>query len=138
MGTRFIFNPLTGEFDLVNNPRSPLVDDATNSETGPISALKAVYYTGENSVGLADNSIQAKSYVAGISKNTAVSGENVQVVTKGTLSDPSWSWIPGEPLFVDTLGNITQTVTSGFRVQIGNAINSNTINIDITEPICLA
>ena len=55
----------------------------------------------------------------------------------GEISEPSWAWTPG-PVFLGVNGVLTQTVpTSGYVQQIGVALSSTKLMVDIRPPIRL-
>lgn len=80
--------------------------------------------------------------VVGVSLNSAVNpGEVVEVQFAGPLSDPSFSFTPGLPVFSGPDGVLTQdpTFVSGqaWQLVVGHAIDPQTINLNLQDPIFL-
>ena len=79
-----------------------------------------------------------KFKVLGITTGAVNSGETATVTTYGTITEPSWEWTIGTPIFLSTNGQLTQTApTSGFRLIIGKPQTATSIFIDISEPLIL-
>lgn len=113
--------------------------DFTAGET--ISALKLVY------VNIADGKIYvasstaafANAMVVGIATNASVSGGFVTVQLSGIIQDASWSWSANALLFCSSTGYVTNVAPAapGYRIKIAKAITSDTILLNIEEPILL-
>jgi hypothetical protein len=74
--------------------------------------------------------------VLGISMGAAVAGATVDVQLNGVLTEPSWSWIPGLPVFCGVDGFITQVApTAGFVIIVGQVISPQSIVVTIKTPI---
>ena len=104
-----------------------------------ISAVKAVFSNGTNLfLGDADTDFQEASIV-GITLTAGTAGNEIRYQLIGPLYDSSFSFIDGEPVFLDLNGNLTQTDPASlgyrYRVLIGFATGANGININIREPI---
>jgi len=137
--TKLKFNPMTGNFDKVSTVTGEdLQESVTNGSGSPISALAAVYRTSPNEVTLADNSVELESRVAGIALTSAAPGDSLTIISQGVHSDPFWTWIPQEPIFLGASGSLTQTPpTTGFRALVGYAVDATSLDINIQESICL-
>lgn len=64
------------------------------------------------------------------------------VLYEGLFTEPSWTWTPGERIFLGTNGLLTQTVptaSSGatYLLQVASAISAVEIFYDVTSPIAL-
>ena len=71
---------------------------------------EVLYISGDELWSLTDADAAATMPVSGICMNTALTGENVRVLTRGTISDESWSWTPGATLYASTVaGELTET-----------------------------
>lgn len=72
----------------------------------------------------------------------AAMGAHVDVLAYGDLDEPSWNWMPGEPIYLGPNGALTQTVptfpTSLFLVQVAAAIEATSINFEPKMPILLS
>lgn len=74
----------------------------------------------------------------GITTGAAVGGELAKIQTDGELSEPSWSWIVGKPLFCGLNGMLTQTSpVAGYSLIVGIAIEPSSILISVKQPIVL-
>lgn len=73
----------------------------------------------------------------GITTHAAVQGAPVQVLTSGAITEPSWSWTPGEPLFLGENGLMTHTPPAdpAFEVTVGFAETPTTVFLSIGTPI---
>jgi len=77
--------------------------------------------------------------VTGIATNSALLGGNVQVALLGVLTEPTWSWTAGLPVYVGVSGILTQTPpTSGWIREIALAIATTRLLIRPQMPITLA
>lgn len=71
--------------------------------------------------------------VVGLSLGAAAEGEAVTVRRLGEVTEPSWSWTPGAPLFLGTDGLITETPpATGIVQSIGSAVTATTILLDFS------
>lgn len=135
---KIVFNPLSAEFDSITTPKAPVIDDVINNTGSPISALRIVYMISDSEVALADPSAYDTSNVAGVVVDAIADGSAGTIIQSGVLTDSSWSWIPGEPLFLSASGIITQTPpTTGYSVIVGTAINATTMQVKLDTPLCL-
>ncbi|MBI3257875.1 MAG: hypothetical protein HYZ54_00085, partial [Ignavibacteriae bacterium] len=79
-----------------------------------------------------------KFKILGMTTGAVSIGEAAQVITHGSITESSWNWTVGNPIFLSTNGLLTQTPpTSGFRMIIGIPQTSNTMFVDISEPIII-
>jgi hypothetical protein len=77
--------------------------------------------------------------VLGIAANSASPGDPVRVRTTGPMTEPSWAWTPGLPLYVGPDGVLVQSPpASGFIREIGLAVSPTSIVIRHMVPITLA
>ena len=76
--------------------------------------------------------------ILGLSKYAANITELVDVIIAGDITNNTWNWTVGKPVWLGNTGELTQTPSAtGFCVVIGYPINANTLNIRILEPIQL-
>lgn len=74
--------------------------------------------------------------LAGITSAAGVLGSTVDVTVKGLMSEPSWNWTPGQPVFIGSLGVLTQIPsTTGLIRRIAWAVSATEINVDLMPPI---
>jgi len=82
--------------------------------------------------------ITAANLVLGITIGSAVAGAIVDVQLSGELTEPSWNWTPGLPVFCGISGYLTQDVpTSGFVIIVGQVTTPQTIIVTIKTPIII-
>jgi hypothetical protein len=91
---------------------------------------------------LADQSIEAHAFsIVGLTKASAQPGQPVILLAEGVITNTSWNWAPGEPLFVGNSGQLTQdaeSLTTGFLCSAGRVITPTQIYLDVSEdPIFL-
>lgn len=76
--------------------------------------------------------------VRGISANAAAKDATVRIQVFGPMAEPSFTFTPGQPIFVGTDGHLTQTApTSGWLQQVAVAETATRIFIDLQPPIRL-
>jgi len=98
----------------------------TGTAAVPIGGHRAVYrrpdglidYASADNPGCMNESIW-------ITTGAAAAGDDVTAVVLGELSEPSWTWTPGAPIFLGLTGILTQTPlaepTADFLAVIGYA-----------------
>lgn len=98
-----------------------------------LNDLKKVIYADTNDVTHAYK-------ILGLSVSGANIGEDVMVQRGGEIIEPTWSWTPGLPIFLDALGLMTQTPPVSpalYSLIIGFALDTNKMFISIETPIIL-
>ena len=79
-----------------------------------------------------------KFKILGITTGAVSVGATTTVTTYGTVTESSWNWTVGGPVFLSTNGQLTQTVpTSGFRTIIGVPLTATSMFVNISEPIAI-
>ena len=79
----------------------------------------------------------ARSYI-GISTHAAAPGAPVTVALRDTLTEASWTWVPGKTIYFTTDGLLTQTVPVATAVTpIGVAISATSVLISRDNPVFL-
>ena len=75
----------------------------------------------------------------GITTGAAALGQSASVLPSGPMTEPSWTWTPGLPLFIGAAGVLTQTAPPTGKVRrIAFALTATLINIDFLPPITQA
>jgi len=98
-----------------------------------INGNRFVALTSENKIITAN---YANPYVFGWIKQAVSAGSNVEVFDKGAISNTSWSFTTGLPLFLANDGQVAQTRNpTEPLVRVGNATSATTFTIDIESPI---
>jgi hypothetical protein len=92
--------------------------EVVNASGGSIQKGKVVYLTGQSgglpSVALADNSSPSTMPAIGFVEQTIGNGSTGNVILMGDLTDFNTnSFSPGAELYVDTVGNLTETKPTG-------------------------
>ena len=107
---------------------------ATLTASGAISALRMV--VAEAGAGrYPDTSVAADAgRVVGMAITSASSGDPFDVLTSGEYTDAGWSWSPG-PVFCGASGVLTQTVGTGWVLEVGRALSATRILIDVKTPL---
>lgn len=103
-----------------------------------LSGHQAVVRQADGTFVYADNTTPAHlALPVGITSGAATSGDQVQVVMFGELTEPSWTWAPG-PIFLGAGGALTQTVPdSGFLAQLAAATGATTVFVDRSPSVAL-
>lgn len=75
--------------------------------------------------------------VLGVTLGAAVTGEDVQVQVAGVITEPSWAFTPGEPVFAGADGIPTQSppTDAAFLLVIGFAVTASSMRVRIESPI---
>lgn len=89
-----------------------------------------------NSSGLADvpsiTLLADGQAVVGITTGAISMGASGDIRTAGTMTEPSWTWTPGLPVYVADLGALTQSVPTGkWVLQIGVAETATQLVINV-------
>jgi hypothetical protein len=91
----------------------------------------------------ASNNDLSSSYgILGMTTGAAAQGAPLSIQESGRIIEPSWNWIPSQPIYLGIDGTLTQTPpnkTAGavFILVVGFAMTSTSIYIHIREPIIL-
>jgi hypothetical protein len=103
-----------------------------------ISAGQVVALTATGAV-LADPANPAHRWAAAaVAVSSALAGNQVRLTTSGRVSETSWAWTAGQPIYASTGGSLTQSPpSSGWLRIIGHAETPTSIWIQIHQPITL-
>lgn len=78
---------------------------------------------------------EAGAYI-GLSTHAALEGAPVTVALRDTITESSWSWQPGQPVYFAPSGVLTQTVPATVALtRIGVAISPTTLLLQRETPI---
>ncbi len=91
-----------------------------------LNAFRAVGYDGEFSL----PTEASLSTYAGVTRVSASTGETINVVRSGLITENSWTWTPNQPIFISDQGVLTQTLPVGAIRRIGWAISPTQLNLD--------
>lgn len=78
--------------------------------------------------------------IVGLSKDAASSGDIVEIVEEGVLTEPSWAWNPGSLIYLNgTGGQLSETPpTSGFCRSIAVALTATSVRMQLGDTTVLA
>jgi hypothetical protein len=104
-----------------------------------ISGHRAICVDSDGKAIYADSSIaDHANAVAGISTHAALTGQPLTVQSAGVLEEPSWTWMPHQPVFLGVNGFLTQTPPSvGFQLIVGVPKSATELLIGVKAPIVL-
>lgn len=87
----------------------------------------------------ADPTVEDHAYrVRGLTRGAVTQGNNVEIQTQGELVEPSWSWTPGLPVFLNPNGLLSHTPPEvGFILLVGSALSPTKLFIKIELPFFL-
>lgn len=76
--------------------------------------------------------------VLGMTMGAAAAGDLTQVIRSGELSEPSWNWTLGQPIFLGLDGLLTQVPpASGFLLHVAFPISATRVFVDIKQALIL-
>lgn len=105
----------------------------------PISALRVVRLSGDGHVRLARPEEAESKSPLGISLQAAAPDNTLRVVLEGEASDDSWSWTPGQSVFLGTEGSLTgsQPPNQPMSIVVGTAPTPTSLMVRIQPPLFL-
>lgn len=84
------------------------------------------------------NDINTMYKVAGLIISASASGNEVDAYIKGEITESSWNWELGKPLFLGSNGLLTQELpVTGYILKLGIPKLNNTILLDINQQIII-
>lgn len=128
--------PITQQFTLVAGVKSSSLfavagSTATNLTVSITSAMALGLFRAVTFSGIyCEPDIDSLSEYAGVTTVAVGLGETTKVVKSGLITEGSWSWTPNAPIFVGTLGVLTQTPGALPIRRIGWAISATQIILD--------
>lgn len=100
----------------------------------PISALRPVYLdNGQWKIAHALVYAEAEA-CSGIAMTAASAGATLSVITAGDMEDASWSWTPGQRIYLSDTGSLTQSPGSIIK-EVAFALTATKIIVDPGEAI---
>lgn len=78
-----------------------------------------------------------RNKIVGLADENINNGFSGQVRTGGKITNPLWSWVAGDRIFLNGSSLSTVAPSTGFSVQIGVAASSDTVNIEVQPSILL-
>lgn len=115
-------------------------EDIQRTASIPISGHRVVAADPTTVLKYASNTSLAECKgIIGITTGAASAGQPATIRLNGELTEPTWSFTPGELVYLSTSGGLTQTIPiTGVLLVLGFAETANTMFIDIKSPIVLA
>ena len=118
----------------VNSSNNGSVNTQSYLAGASLSALRLVKLNTSNQLVYADSSTDAT--VLGLTFQAVSSGVAPITILSGLVTDSSWNWARGAPLFLGSNGQISASIPlSGFIVPIGNAEAPTIVNINIFQGV---
>lgn len=99
---------------------------------GAIDKSRVIAVINNQAVYADNTNVAHRNNVRGISVLSVGNGQDQCIQTTGPYADAAWSWTADQPLYLTTVGNLTQTKpTTGDIVVFGQAISTTEIFVDI-------
>jgi len=110
-------------------------NNATYTASVILSPFQVVQTITETTVGIADcSSLSTAIGVVGVTLGSSIIGGIIEVAVDGSsVTDLSWAWTAGLPVYLSTAGGLTQTLQP-IPVIVGYAISATTITVNINGP----
>lgn len=104
-----------------------------------IQGHRAIYIDAAGLAQKADKDDPAKVDVIGLNVAAVIAGEDVEIFSFIEITEPSFSFSPGLPVYLGNDGLLTQVVpVTGFLVTVGVATGVTKILVEPEPPIALA
>lgn len=136
-----------GSFTVSGDPYTQELADAIGAKqyapeaiaAASLSALRIVALNDSGRLIYADSSIADHAFrVQGILETAISAGYAIAPLSDGSISDGSWNWAIGIPVFLGTDGILTQTAPeSGFILQVATVENATSLSFEIQPPILI-
>lgn len=102
-----------------------------------VGAHRALMFDPSGAAALA-NPMDTGFLFAGISQQAGVAGSSISVLQSGPMTEATWAWTPGLPLFAGSNGTLTQTVPlAGVMQEIAIAYTATMVMVQPQTPITL-
>ena len=134
----------TGPDSTVTGPTGPTGPLSNGSVTyiayGNLGGHRVVRSHFSGMVKYASNDVPGDvSSVMGVTLNSALDGDSINIQTFGEIVEPSWSWLIDLPIFLGLSGALTQAVpTTGILLIMGVATSPTSMLVGIKQPIILS
>jgi hypothetical protein len=76
--------------------------------------------------------------VIGVTTHAATQGAMVSVAPQASFTEPMWSWSPGPVYCSESDGRLTQTYAASAVLEVGKALDANTVTVLIHRAILRA
>ena len=146
-------HPLLSQFNrgnqlvkLNNYKQLPKVDGSkltnvlsTGSAVSYIAQANITIYTVVTSDGFTANSniISQRNKIIGITNANTLTGFSGTAVGIGTITNPAWTWVIGDKIYLNDTSLSTIAPTTGYIQLIGTATGADTINVKLAQSMLL-
>jgi len=136
------FEVVGGELKLKASATNVALNDFITFETIP-SEYRVIFLNQTVGVdlgkaGVADSSDQSQiDSIVGIGLSSAGIGGTITVQHLGRISNPSWTWVIGTPIYFDSSGILTQTKPSAsgdYAMDVAKAVSATEIEVLLRTP----
>lgn len=104
----------------------------------PLSALRLVSISSSNYTYSDPADLISAGSIAGLTLQSVNAGSNIKPIVNQLVSDQSWNWVRGSPVFLGSAGTLTQLPpSSGNLVAVARVLDSKTLFINIEDAIVL-
>ncbi len=107
---------------------------------GPLSMGRCVAVMGAQCPPVTANDVALAQAPIGVAANAASAfGEDVSVVMFGPIEDDVWDFVPGRPVFLGPIGELTQTLDEMWPVSrvVGFAVRPTEVFVNPQPPILM-
>lgn len=124
-------------------PQGPAAAQSTHPAGTTLDAYQAVYLDNAGTLQIATNSTSSHAFaLLGLAQTAAVATQQIVVHNIGEIENALWTWTLGQPIYLGTLGLLTQTPPvapgSAFSMVVGWPISTTRIYFAKREPVALA
>lgn len=122
----------------LRGPAGPSGEAITTTAIGAVSALRVVA-SGSGGAQLVDPAnVNSMALMLGVTETSAADGGALTVRRSGFMSDPSWNWTAGQPIYCGALGVLTAAPPTSVAVrQFAVAVDATTILIQPSDLILM-
>ena len=135
-----VHSPIVVSTGLATGPAGARGGSYTAIAAHTVSGHRIVTDVGDGTIQYADNLTPAHAWAPlGMTTGAAIAGDPVTFLRAGTITEPSWTLTPLNPVFLGANGTFTQTppVAPAFSRVLGTATTSTSIWIHPSSPLQL-
>lgn len=112
-------------------------DSTSHTAGASLSGHRMVYLDSSELLQYAENTTPSHAErVLGMTTGAITSGASGPVLREGEITEPSWNWTIGSPIFLGVNGLLTQTrptASGSFVLQVAFPVTSTKVFIDIKQ-----
>lgn len=139
-GTVSSFNGRTGAVELNSNDVTTALGYTPSSSVILVEAIQDVLgFLPIITNGQVANSsnLAHRLKVIGLSTGPTLTGFNISVQFHGLIINSSWSWTPGQKIYINSTGLSSAAPSTGWSMSIGRAMGATKILLDLGQPFLL-